>query len=237
MARRSRYRNGSAADAAPSKPIRRSTDVILEDISHELKLIDIKRRAIRETSARLPWFYGIAGVLGLLLLGAILGISVLGIFIFGALFSGALANIVGPTGARTARQRAYQEIGKGKERLLPMLLDVPENVDPVIFGVTRITKTDIQLADKFIKFRDMHERNVNEQGAFDFGSYRYLGFVFRGSDGKIDVNHAAIRKQYWLTDAKRRNLNDDVIIGAVERLLSSSRLSPIASPGLASAPA
>lgn len=237
MARRSRYRSGGAADVASSTPMVRSIDMVLEDISHELKLIDIKRRAIRETSARLPWFYGVAGILALLLLGSILGISVLGIFIFGGLLSGALANIVGPTGARTARQRAYQEIGKSKERLLPMVLDLPANVDPVIFGVTLVTKSNVQTTDKFIKFRDMHERDINEQGAFDFGRYRYLSFVFRGLDGKIDLNHPAIKKQYWLTDARRRNLNDDVIIGAVERVLSSTRPTEIESAGLASVPA
>lgn len=214
MSRRSRYRTGDETGAA-STPKARTLDDVLEDISHELKLLDIKRRMIAETTARLPWLYIGTAVLGVLLLGVILTANIFFIFAFGAFFSGALANIIGPLGALTARRRAYREVIDIKERLFPKLLQLTPEVSPVVVGVSHVGKDGVRFGDRKLNVAALREENFDARGAMAFGYYKYLAFLFRDATGNIDLKHPAIRQQYWLTEARRRDLGTDALSRAV----------------------
>ncbi|MBY9066627.1 hypothetical protein K1X12_06935 [Hyphomonas sp. WL0036] len=137
MARRSRYAGSSRSVAEVGAPSPPTIDKLLEDVAHELKLIDIKRRAIDQTTARLPWLYIGATILGVFLAGSVLAISPVFIFLFGALFSGVMANITGPLGALTYRRRAYREIAEGNERIFPMISGLPGGLRQWFLGSKR----------------------------------------------------------------------------------------------------
>lgn len=218
MARRSQYRSSGEAGAERTPRVR-TIDDVLEDISHELKLIDIKRRMIAETTARLPWLYIATAVLGFFLLGSILSLSIFFIFIFGSLFSGALANIVGPLGALTARKRAYREVADIKERLFPKLLDLTPEVSPVLVGVSHIGKDGVRFSERKTSVAALREEDFDMRGAMAFGYYKYLAFLFRTPAGTIDLKHPAIRQQYWLTEARRRDLGPDALSRAVAEVV------------------
>jgi len=217
MALRTRGRNYGSSEAVETPVAERSPDRLLEDICHELKLIDIKRKAIRDTTARLPFYYAITGLFGFLLAGSVLAISLIFIFVFGGLFSGALANIVGPVGALTLRKRAYADIAAGKERLFPMLPRLPESYAPVLVGVAGITRSSILFTDKHKPLKGLSEPDISTAGVLDLGSYKYLAVVFRDADGTINLKHDAMRRQYWLTEAKLKGHSDAAILGALEK--------------------
>ena len=102
MARRARsYRSPEAQGVAVVAPQESTPQRLIEDLSHDLKLLDIKRVVIRQTSGRIPFLYVGLGVFGLMLALSVLGISMLGMFLFGSLFSGVLASTFGPVGAVT----------------------------------------------------------------------------------------------------------------------------------------
>ncbi|MBA4226351.1 MAG: hypothetical protein C0456_06935 [Hyphomonas sp.] len=218
MSRRPRFRSSDEAGAA-STPRARTIDDVLEDISHELKLIDIKRRMIADTTARLPWLYIATAVLGFFLLGSILSLSIFFIFIFGSLFSGALANIIGPLGALTARKRAYREVADIKERLFPKLLHLTPEVSTVLVGVSHVGKDGVRFSQNKVSVTALREEDFDMRGAMAFGYYKYLAFLFRNTAGSIDLTHPAIRQQYWLTEARRRGLGTDALSRAVAEVV------------------
>lgn len=213
MARRIRSRqpDESSADA----PRVKSPDALLEDVSHELKLLDIKRRSILETTARLPWLYIAAVFVGAFLVLSIFAISPLFMFVFGSLFAGVMANITGPIGALTLRRKAYQEVMDVRERLFPMMAKLPAEISPVLFGVADIRKTGLQLSGSTLKFRELKEPMMDTKGGITIGFYKYIGMAFRGLDGQIDLGHPALRRQDWLVRARLKGISDAQIIEAL----------------------
>lgn len=174
---------------------------------------------IADTTARLPWLYIATAVLGFFLLGSILSVSIFFIFIFGSLFSGALANIIGPLGALTARKRAYREVADIKERLFPKLLHLTPEVSPVLVGVSYAGKDGVRFSQNKVSVTALREEDFDMRGAMAFGYYKYLAFLFRNTAGSIDLTPPAIRQQYWLTEARRRGLGTDALSRAVAEVV------------------
>lgn len=219
MARRlKRYdRPSTSGDTAVAHVM--SPDVLLENISHELKLMDIKRQAVRDQSARLPWVYMAAAIFGLFFLFSLLSISLLWIFVSGALLSGAIAGITGPLGAKTLRKQAWDDIRQIKQRLLPMVADLPAEINPVLFGVKKISRKDgIQLSAVRVPLKGVRENSFNENGYINLGYYEQLGLLFRGDDGKVNLAHPAISRQYWLMEARQKMLPEEAIQASLSTL-------------------
>lgn len=213
MARRSRsYREQGAEVALPEKS---SSQRLIEDLSHDLKLLDIKRTIIRQTSGRIPFLYVGLGIFGLMLVLSIVGISILGIFLFGSLFSGVFASTYGPVGAVSERKKAYEAIAQLKKAIGEKVFKLPAEINPKVFGFRSAGKSGVILTDDAIDLKSMNLDLIDAKGAFPFTPYKLLSMVFAGSDGLVDIDHPAIKTQYWLGEARLKGVNKDQLTAAV----------------------
>ncbi len=198
--------------SAPQEP---SPQRLIEELSHDLKLLDIKRVVIRQTSGRIPFLYVGLGVFGFLLAGSVLTISPLGMFLFGSLFSGVLASTFGPVGAVTERKKAYETIAKLKNSIGEKIYRLPPDIHPKVFGFRSASKTGVTLTDAAIDLKSMNLDTIDPKGVFPFAPYKLLSMVFVGADGLVDLDHPAMKAQYWLGEARLKGLKKEQLTAAV----------------------
>ena len=216
--RRSRFRQPAAEAAGSAEPSpEQQANKLLESISQDLKLIDIKRGVIRINTRRLPFLYAGLGILGLPLAGAVLAISPIFIFLFGALFSAVAGNTFGPVGALERRKNGIKEIERLRAAVGAAVFELPDAVRPKVFGFLKATKADLLLTDQSIDLRTMNMQDIDDNGTLPFAPYKSLGMVFRSADGTVDLAHPAIKNQYWLIEARLKGLSDDVVRGALQK--------------------
>lgn len=212
--RRTRTRQSVVATSAPAELTpEQKAGKTLEQISQNLKLIDIKRGVIRTNTKRLPFLYIGLGIFGFLLLGAIMAISVIMIFIFGALFSAVAGNTFGPIGAIERRKEAMKEIERLRAAVGADLHELPDGADPQVFGFLRATKTSLDLTDRCLDLKTMNMQDIDTKGTLPFAPYKSLGMFCRAPDGGIDLKDPAIKNQYWLIEARLKGLSDETILG------------------------
>lgn len=193
-------------------------DKLLERLSQNLKLIDIKRSVIRTNTRRLPFLYVALGIFGFMLGGAILAISVVFIFVFGALFSGVVANTFGPVGAIERRKDAARQIERLRTEVGEDVYALPDGVAPKVFGFVSATKSDVSLTAGALDLKTMRLDDINGKGEFPFWPYKSIGMVFRDSDGGINLKHPAIKNQYWLIEARLKGTPDAAVREALEKI-------------------
>ena len=216
MARRSRsYRLPGAQGSTDAAPQRTSPQRLIEDLSHDLKLLDIKRVVIRQTSGRIPFLYVGLGVFGLMLALSVLGISILGMFLFGSLFSGVLASTFGPVGAVTERKKAYEAIAQLKNNIGEKLYNLPPDIHPKVFGFRGASKSGVSLTETAIDLKSMNLDTITPKGDFPFAPYKLLSMVFAGSDGLVNLDHPAMKAQYWLGEARLKGIKKEQLTAAV----------------------
>jgi hypothetical protein len=214
--RRARMRQPVATTGAPAELTEQQrADKTLERMSQNLKLIDIKRGVIRINTKRLPFLYAGLAIFGLPLAGAVLALSPILIFLFGALFSAVAANTFGPIGAIERRKDSIKEIERLRAAVGTDLFDLPEGVNPQIFGFRRATKTELALTEQCIDLKTMQMQDIDEKGTLPFAPYKSLGMFFRAADGAINLAHPAIKNQYWLIEARLKGLSDETILKAL----------------------
>ena len=214
--RRTRFRQPAAQTTGSTElsPEQR-TNKLLESISQDLKLIDIKRGVIRINTRRLPFLYVGLGIFGLPLAGAVLAISPILIFLFGSLFSAVAGSTFGPVGALERRKNAIKEIERLRAAVGAAVFELPETVSPKVFGFLKATKTDLLLTDHSLDLRTMNMQEIDDKGTLPFAPYKSLGMVFRSADGTVDLAHPAIKNQYWLIEARLKGLSDETVLKAL----------------------
>ena len=217
--RRTRYRQPAAETVGSTElSAEQQANKLLESISQDLKLIDIKRGVIRTNTRRLPFLYAGLGILGLPLAGSILAVSPIFIFLFGSLFSAVAGNTFGPIGALERRKNAIKEIERLRAAVGAAVFELPDAVSPKVFGFLKATKTDLLLTGQSLDLRTMNMQEIDDKGTLPFAPYKSLGMVFRGADGSVELAHPAIKNQYWLIEARLKGLSDDIVLSALERL-------------------
>ncbi len=215
--RRTRYRQPAAAAASAELSAEQQTNKLLERISHNLKLIDIKRGVIRTNTKRLPFLYIGLGVFGVPLAGAVMAISPIFIFLFGALFSAVAGSTFGPVGALQRRKDSFKEIERLRAAVGADVFELSDDVSPKVFGFLKATKTSLVLTDQCMDLRTMNMQDIDDRGILPFAPYKSLGMVFRTPDGGIDLAHPAIKNQYWLIEVRLKGLSDEVIQSALDK--------------------
>ncbi len=189
------------------------------DMLQDLKVLDIKRRAIGLHKRRMP--YLIAGLLpiGLTVLFFVLQASILSLWLGIAIGGGYASQFFGPLGSLTrikkARLDGELQIMKITERL--PLMETGEAL--ALFGVQKAGKSSLVTSDGAIRInRETLEAIDTDMAFVALGKYQYLGTAHIGANGSISEDFDRFKDQYWLGYARQKGCGDEAIAKALTQL-------------------
>ncbi|MEM7460968.1 MAG: hypothetical protein AAF331_16020 [Pseudomonadota bacterium] len=204
-------RSGSRRELTPEE--RRIKD--LETFTQDLKVLEIKRRSIQSYTKRLPWMIAGAIAAGIPLAISVLALSVLFIFIFGSIFSGVMAQIIGPSGAFERRRKAREIVATRLQKLATEIDSVRSSFDPILIAYASASKSAITFSKVGLVLTKSVIDQADEDGAWDFGRYKFAGVVLRQPDGSLSASHPGLKGQYWMNLARSKGHAEDALNAAL----------------------